>query len=157
MLNLTDLVQVREFRKEDINFILDSSIQCLSKYTESIVKGMARQESINHLEKIVLHILNRKNVNTFICTLSEDPNYIVGYIVGDPSINHIYLQYTKYSYRKLGIQRNFLLPLCLEGSSEKVTVNFPTKEMIKLQKLDRISIINKLIEQLIESDAHISI
>ncbi len=150
MLNLTDLVQVREFRKEDINFILDSSIQCLSKYTESIVKGMTRHESINHLEKIVLHILNRRDVNTFICTLSEDPNYIVGYVVGNPSINHIYLQYTKYSYRKLGIQQNFLLPLCLEGKLDRITVNFPTKEMLKLQKVDKVSIVNKLIEQLIE-------
>lgn len=150
MLNLIDLVQIREFRKEDINFILDSSIQCLSKYTESIVKGMSRQEAINHLEKIVLHILNRKNVNIFICTLSEDPNYIVGYIVGDSLVNHIYLQYTKYSYRKLGIQQNFLLPLCLEGHNRLITVNFPTKEMLKLQKLSKVSIINKLIEQLIE-------
>ncbi len=150
MLNLIDLIQIREFRKEDINFILDSSIQCLSKYTESIVKGMTRQESINHLEKIVLYILNRRNVNTFICTLSEDPNYIVGYIVGDPSINHIYLQYTKYSYRKLGIQRNFLIPLCLENPLEDITVNFPTKEMLKLQKVNKVIIINRLIEQLIE-------
>lgn len=146
-MSISDLISVREFRPKDLNFILDSSLQCLSKYQESIFKGWRKRDIYQHIEKLVLFVMNDINYSTFICCLKEDSEYIIGYVIGNPTTNHIFLQYTKYSYRKLGLQKNFLLPLVVDFN-EPISANFPTKEMLKLEKSDRITIVNKMIEQL---------
>jgi hypothetical protein len=74
----------------------------------------------------------------------------VGYIVADTKDNHIFLQYTKYSYRKLGIQKNLLLPLVVDPSLP-ITVNWPTKEMLKLAANNTVTIQNKFVETLIDT------
>jgi len=149
MLDLTKIISIREFKHSDINFILDSSIQCLSRYKESIVKGLTNQDAFKHLEVVILDILNSPSSNIFICVLNDDPDHIIGYIVGNPASSHIYLQYTKFNYRTFGIQKNFLIPLCLGEESQGITVNFPTKEMLKLAAKGKVRIINKHYEDLI--------
>lgn len=148
-MTITDLVNIRELTKSDLNFILDSSLQCLSKYTESIVKGQEKETAYKYLERIVLFALNHMNYSIFVACHKEDSDNIIGYIVADTHINHIFLQYTKYSYRKLGIQKTLLLPLVTDPEVP-ITVNWPTKEMLKLSILQKVQIQNKFIEKLIE-------
>lgn len=148
-MSIIDLVNIRELTKDDINFILDSSITSLSKYTESIVKGQTRKDAIEYLETTILYALHKCNYSTFIACDAEDSNKIISYIVADIENNHIFLQYTKYNYRKLGIQQTMLLPLVIEDS-KLVTVQWPTKEMLKLQKQDKIQIVKKFELDMIE-------
>ena len=149
MTTIDNLISIREIQKEDINFILSSTLLCLTKYTESIVKGMNRSDAYNYLEKIILCALTRIDSSIFIACHKEDSNNIIAYIIADPHSNHIYFQYTKYSYRKLGIQRNLLLPLVTDPSLP-ISVNWPTKEMLKLAASSRVNIRNKFVDTLIE-------
>jgi hypothetical protein len=150
MTTIDQFVSIRELAREDLNFILDSALQCLTKYTESIVKGQAKQTAYRYIEYMVLHALNKNpNYSVFIACHKEDSNNIIGYIVADTQDNHIFLQYTKYSYRKLGIQKNLLLPL-VSDPDKTITVNWPTKEMLKLASVGRVEIQNKFVEQLIK-------
>lgn len=149
-MNITDLVTIRTLNNSDVHFILDSSIQCLAKYTESLFKGMNRTNIYKHLEMIVLYALNRIDTySVFLACHKDDTNQIIGYIVADTHSNHILLQYTKYSYRKLGIQLNLLMPLVVDPT-DTITVNWPTKEMLKLAKTNRVEIANKFVDSLIQ-------
>ena len=150
MTTIDNLVSIRELTKEDINFVLHSSLACLSKYTESIIKGQNRVIGYQYLEKIVLYGLNRMDYSIFIACRKDDSNEIIGYIVADTESNHIFLQYTKYTYRKLGIQKNLLLPLVTDPSLP-ISVNWPTKEMLKLAAQDKVVIANKFVEELIDN------
>lgn len=149
-MNIIDLVTIRTMNQSDIHFLLDSSIQSLSKYTESIFKGYTRENIHSHLEFIVLYALKRVDLySVFLCVHKDSPEDIIGYIVADTTSNHILFQYTKYSYRKLGIQKNLLMPLVVD-EKEFVTVNWPTKQMLLLAKQNKIQIVNKFVETLIK-------
>jgi hypothetical protein len=132
----------------DVHFILDSVLQSLSKYTESTFKGMNRTNIYEHLEMITLYALNRIDTySVFVACHKDDSAIILAYIVADTNDNHILYQYTKYSYRKLGIQKHLLMPLVVD-MTQKITVNFPTKEMLKLG--EKIEIRNLFTEKLIK-------
>jgi hypothetical protein len=147
--DITDHVTIREAYQKDLNFILDSSITCLAQYKESIVAGMNRLSAHNHLEIIIKYLLSGIDTSIFICTHKEDTDSIIGYIVADAKTNHIYLQYTKYAFRKLGIQKNLLMPLVVDFD-KPITVQWPTKEMLKLYKLGRTCVNNQCLELLIQ-------
>ncbi len=105
-----------------------------------------------HIELLALYALNRIDTySVFIACHRNNPDRIIAYIVADPVDNHILFQYTKYDYRKMGIQKNLLLPLVVDDE-KPITVNWPTKEMLKLVKANKASIINKLLEKLINED-----
>lgn len=148
-MSIIDLVNVRELAKEDLNFILSSFIQSLSKYKESIVKGQSKDSIVSYLEKMILFVLTAEGYSTFIACHVEDSNNIIGYIIANPENNHIFFSYTKYSYRKLGIQKNLLLPLVIDPE-RVVSVEWPTKEMLKLVSQNTITICHKFVIDLIE-------
>lgn len=150
MTTIDNFVSIREINKDDINFLIHSSLLCLTKYKESITKGQNHTESYQTLEKIILCGLTNMGYSIFIACQKEDSNNIVGYLVADTSENHVFLQYTKYAYRKLGIQKNLLLPLAIDPS-QPITVNWPTKEMLKLAAVGAVSIHNKFTEKLIQT------
>lgn len=149
MTDLTKLITIRELRKEDLNFILDSSIKCLSKYSESLFKGWDIKDSCHYIETIVLSILTNPNYSVFIASEAENTDNIAAYIAADVKSNHIVLQFTKYLFRGMGIQKHFLLPLVTDPS-EGISVNWQTKEMLNLKKQNKISISNKFLLSLIE-------
>lgn len=146
--SIEDLISIRTPGPNDVNFMLDSFIACLSAYTESIVSGMNKQDARQLLEKMALVALNRIDYSVFIASHKDDSDDIIAFIVGCPKQNHVFFQYTKYAYRKLGIQRHFLLPMVVD-TAESITVNWPTKEMLKLVRAQRVSIVNKFVEDLL--------
>lgn len=146
--SLIDLVNIREMRLQDLNFILDSSVKCLSKYHESMFKGWDHKTTCQYLEQVVLHILSSSQYSTFIACHRDNEDQILAYIVADSSSNHVLLQFTKYVYRKLGIQKEFLLPLVTDASLP-LTCNYQTREMLKLARVGKTSIIDKLTLDLI--------
>lgn len=149
-MQLNDYLSIRTLNSKDIHFLLDSSISCLSKYTESIFKGQQHSDIFRSLELILLYVLNKVDTySVFLACMAEDSDQIVGYIVADTTTNHILFQYTKYTYRRLGIQKNLLMPLVIDESLP-ITVNWPTKEMLKLVKANKITITNKLVDKLIK-------
>ena len=151
--DITDLISIRALQKSDVHFILDSIMQSLSKYTESIFKGVNRTNIYHHLETIALYALNRIDTySVFLACHKDDTDIILGYIVADPKDNHVLFQYTKYSYRKLGIQKYLLMPLVLD-TALPITVNWPTKEMLKLAAVNKVEIMNKFTERLVEEAA----
>lgn len=137
--SLIDLVSVRELEVGDVNFILDSSIQCLRRYTESVSMGMGLVESVQYLETTILYALQRMGYSIFIACEAEESNNIVGYIVADTTKNHIYLQYTKYAFRGMGIQKDILLPLVVDPT-KPLTYNWPTKAVLKLVKQQKAKV-----------------
>lgn len=150
MTDITDLISIRSIQNSDVHFILDSTMQCLAKYTESIFKGYSHSNIYSHLEMLTLFALNCPKIySTFVACHKDDSDRILAYIVADPSDNHILFQYTKYSYRKLGIQKHMLMPLVTD-SDKKLTVNWPTKEMLKLEKRQLVEIRNLFTEKLIK-------
>lgn len=149
MTTIDNLVSIRELTKEDLPFVLNSSILSLCQYKESIVKGYTKQQAYSYIEKLVMFGLTKMGYSIFIASRKDDSNDIVGYIVADSDNNHIFLQYTKNLYRKLGIQKHLLLPLVIDPD-RTITVNWPTKEMLKLVLLERVQVQNKLVESLIE-------
>ena len=148
-MSIQDSISIRQLQASDLNFILSSSLQCLTQYTDSLFKGWDRKELYSHLEKAILYALNHCNYSIFIACDAKDSEHIIGYLVGDPTTNHIFLQYTKYAYRKLGIQKLLLLPLIID-SDYPSSVNWGTKEMQKLHKLRRISVKDLFTEQLMQ-------
>lgn len=148
-MSIIDLVNVRELAKEDLNFIISSFIQSLSKYTESIVKGQTKEAIVSYLEKMILLSLTEMGYSTFIACHKEDSDNIIGYIIADPETNHIFFNYTKYNYRKLGIQEHLLFPLVIDPA-QAITCNWPTKEVLKKLPQNTITICNKFVEKLIE-------
>lgn len=148
--SITEFISIRPLEKSDVHFVLDSIMNCLAKYTESTFKGYTKHNIYNHLEMTAIYALNRVDTySVFVACDKSDSHTILGYIVADTKTNHILFQYTKYSYRKLGIQKLLLMPLVVDESLP-ITVNWPTKEMLKLAKEDKVSIVNKFTEKLIE-------
>jgi hypothetical protein len=127
---IEDLVTIRELRSQDVNFIVDSFISCLNKYTKTITKGLAPEYSNKYLEKIILHALQKENYSTFVCVNKDNDDEIYGYIIGDSSTNHIFFNYTKYIFRPFNLQSTFLMPLII-GRDQPFTTNWPTKEALK--------------------------
>jgi len=144
---LTDYVNIRTVKPEDAKFIIESSITCLSKYTESLFKGWEYQQIRTYLTNIILYALANFEYSIFIACDKDDENKIYSYIVANTKTNHIFLQYSKYYFRKLGIQKTLLLPLVV-NLDEPITVNWQTKEMLKLQEKGKVKIYNSFPEEL---------
>lgn len=142
MNSLIDLINIRELKPQDLNFIIDSSVKSLSKYNKTMFKGWNHKDVCNYLEKCFLHALSSSNYSTFIACEKNNSDAILGYIIADTESNHVFYQYTKYTRRGFGIQKHFLLPLVID-TSEPVSVNWPTKEAINMMKANKVSIVNK--------------
>lgn len=147
---IQDMVSIRQLELNDLPFVLDSAVACLTKYTESFVKGYTPEYSQYLIRKIIKSALNNPDYSSFVCSHKDNSESILAYIIANPHTNHIFFQYTKYAYRKLGLQQHMLLPLLVDFGM-KVTVQWPTKEMLKLQKIGRIYVENQLLEQLMYS------
>ena len=152
-MSLHELVTIRQLELADLNFILSSSVKCLSQYDSTLFKGWDKQTLCKHLEKIILFGLSKCGYSIFIACDAKDSNHIISYLVGNPQTNHIFLQYTKYTYRKLGIQKNLLLPLIIDPA-KLCTVEWGTKEMIKLHKANKIDVKHEFVEKLAHALAH---
>ncbi|MFN6269301.1 MAG: hypothetical protein ACK40T_02790 [Akkermansiaceae bacterium] len=148
---LQDSVNIREVTSEDLNFILSSSVSCLSQYTESIFKGWDRKDIYEFLNKFIISSLHQLDFSIFIASHKDDSNQIIGYIVANPETNYVYLQYTKFVFRNLGVQKQLLMPLVID-TSKPITVAWPTKEMLKLKKDDKVKIYNQTILDLITKE-----
>jgi hypothetical protein len=148
---LQDSVNIREVTSEDLNFILSSSVSCLSQYTESIFKGWDRKDIYEFLNKFIISSLHQLDFSIFIASHKDDSNQIIGYIVANPETNYVYLQYTKFVFRNLGVQKQLLMPLVID-TSRPITVAWPTKEMLKLKKDDKVKIYNQTILDLITKE-----
>lgn len=155
--SLADNILLRALRKEDIKFILYSSIKCLSRYIDTLFQGYSYEELKSHLELLFLYALKSyEKYNVFILCDQNDENEIFAYIVADREANHIVMQYTKYLFRssptvKLHFQKNYLLPIAID-MMKPITVNWGTKEMVKLVGEGKVSVKNLLLEDLIRSE-----
>ncbi len=141
-MNLIDLINIRALKPQDLNFVIDSSVKSLSKYNKTIFKGWKHTDVCSYLEKVFLHALSTSNYSTFIACQNGDEDAILAYIIADTHSNHIFFQYTKYAYRKLGIQKLFLLPLVID-TNETITIQWAMKDAINMSKANKVSIINK--------------
>jgi hypothetical protein len=148
---LQDSVNIREVTSEDLNFILSSSVSCLSQYTESIFKGWDRKDIYEFLNKFIISSLHQLDFSIFIASHKDDSNQIIGYIVANPETNYIYLQYTKFVFRNLGVQKTLLMPLVID-TTKPITVAWPTKEMLKLKKDNKVRIYNQTTLDLITKE-----
>jgi hypothetical protein len=150
-MELNQVVNIREVTQDDLVFILSSSISCLSKYTESFFKGWNHQDIYTYLNHLIIQSLHKLNYSIFIACLNTDSNHIVGYIIADTEKNYIFLQYTKYSYRGLGVQKYLLMPLVIDNTKEIKTA-WATKEMLKLKARNKVTVTNQSIVDLITKE-----
>ena len=150
-MGLRDEINIREVSKEDLTFILSSSISCLSKYTESVFKGWEQKDIYAYLNYLIVQALHKLDYSIFIASLNSDSNHIVGYIIADVQSNYIFLQYTKFSYRKLGVQKELLMPIVVD-QSKPIIVAWPTKEMLRDKAKGKVTIANKTIIDLVTKE-----
>jgi len=143
--SIVDLVSVRQVQQEDLQFILDSFTTCLIRYKESITLGQNQSYAHKLYEKMILNVLKNPNYSIFVACHKNDTNNIISYLIANPSQNHIFFGYTKYSYRLLGVQKNLLIPFLI-NEKEKVTIQFPTKFGLNLVKGGKCEIENKFLE-----------
>ena len=148
-MSIIDLVNVRQLESTDINFILSSSIKCLQAYSKKLYPAHDVRPLYEHLEKVILSAMHHPSYSILIACNKDDSEQIIGYLMTNPQTNHIYLQYTKYAYRKLGVQSHILMPLLL-NEGRPITVEWATKEMIRLKNENRLTVNSQYIEQLIE-------
>lgn len=146
---LLDIVSVREFKSQDVNFILDSFITCLSRYTESIVAGMPSPYIREHLEQQILYILNKSDTSVLVLSHKDNSEDILAYIIACPSQQHIYFSYTKYIYRELGLQKNLLMPLVVDMENV-YTFQYPTKWALRWTRKGYCSVNSYLVDRLIK-------
>lgn len=148
-MSIIDLVNVRQLQSSDLNFILSSSIKCIQSYSKKLYPAHGVRELYEHLEKVILSALHHSDYSILIACNKDDSDQIIGYLMTSLKSNHIYLQYTKYAYRKLGLQKYVLLPLLIDESKPS-TVEWATKEMIRLVNKQAITVKHQYIEQLIK-------
>lgn len=148
--SIIDLVNVRELHASDLNFILSSSIKCIQSYQSKLYPGHGIRDLYVHLEKIILAAIKHPTTSIMIACDRNDSDHIIGYIMTNIKCNHIYLQYTKYAYRKLGVQKYVLMPLLID-ELQPISCEWATKEMVKLVKLGKIKINGEFMESLIDS------
>lgn len=142
---------VRELSKEDLPFITSSFIQSLSKYKESIFKGWEHENITSYLEYLIFWALNNPNYSILIACNPQDSDHILAYLITNPKTNEIFYQYTKHSLRGCGIQKLMLMPLLLK-MDEPIISNWPTKQMLKLAKQNRIVIMQKFILDILKGN-----
>lgn len=130
-MEIFNIVNVRMVEKEDINFLFNSFIRCLTGYQKELFLGWKHKDLTDYLEYLLIWVLNQSDYSVFIASLKEDSSHIIGYIIANSSTNEIFFQYTKYGYRKLGVQKLLLMPLCIKDD-EMVTINWATKEMLRV-------------------------
>jgi hypothetical protein len=147
---IIDQVNVRDLEKDDINFLFNSFINCLSKYKESFFNGWEHKDITEYLEYLFIWALNHGQYSVFIACNKSDSTQIIAYIISNPSTNEIFFQYTKYDYRKLGIQKYILIPLALDNTKE-IICNWATKEMKKLSKQSKVTIKPQFIYNLMKA------
>ena len=150
-MQIFDHVNVREVEKDDINFIFNSFVNCLSKYHESFFKGWEHKDVLKYLEFLIVWCLNNDKYSVFVACNKDDSTQILSYIIVNSKGNEIFFQYTKYGYRKLGIQKHLLMPLCL-NLDEQIVTNWATKEMIKLAKANRITIKHQFVLNMLQGE-----
>lgn len=144
-MTLTDSINIRLLQQSDINFILSSSIKCLLIHKDSLFKGWNQDNLSFFLEKSILKILNKPDISVFIACDRENEDHIFAYIVADPKLNHIYLQYSKYAYRNLGIQKHLLIPLVI-NQTEPITIQYATHKVLPYIRSDRLFVYDHLME-----------
>ncbi len=109
---------------------------------------MNNEDIYAYLNTFIVNALHKLDYSILIACHKDDSNHIIGYIVADTKTNYIFLQYTKFNYRKLGVQTHLLMPLVVDKTQPLVTA-WPTKEMLKLKNQNKITIANKTILELI--------
>jgi hypothetical protein len=140
---------IREFQRTDVPFVLDSAITCLSKYRESLFKGWELPDIKTYLESLIILSLNHHNYTIFVAVNKHEENQILAYIAADSDTNHIFLQYTKYIARNLGIQKNVLMPLVIDPTKQ-ITVSWQTKQMLKLKDQGKVKIVNNFPQDIVK-------
>ena len=152
---LLNLVSIRELKFDDLKFILGTFIANLSCYTESIAKGYTKEYSKEHFERQILLALTGipevLEYSVFICCQKDDSDDIVSYLIGCPKTNHVFFSYTKYAFRKLGIQKLLLLPLIIDFD-KPITVNYPTKDTLRMVKEGKVEIKNLFLDTLLHKE-----
>ena len=148
-MEIINLVTVRELQASDLNFILSSSIKSIQSHASKLYPATPVRELYEHLEKIILCAFAMPNYSILIACHKDDSDHIIGYLMVDQSKNHVFLQYTKYAFRKLGVQKHVLLPLLVSIESP-ITYEFATKEAVKLSKKLPVIVKSLFTEQLLE-------
>lgn len=148
-MGLFEYVSIRTVTVNDVNFILSSSYHSLLSVRTSLFKCWREKNISDYVEKLIIAAINNLNYSVLIACHKDDSNRILGYIVADPNKNHILLQYTKFDFRGLGLQK-MLMPLLIKFD-ETITVQFCTCEMRRLANMGKIEIKNVFQESLIEA------
>lgn len=148
-MGLFELVNIRQVKVEDVNFILSSSYRSLLSVRTSIFKCWREKNIGDYLEKMIIASINNLDYSILIACHKDDTDHILGYIVADTNKNHILLQYTKFNFRGLGLQA-MLMPLVID-KEKTITVQFCSSEMKKLANAGKIEIKNVFQESLIEA------
>lgn len=147
VLSIVDCISIRSVDVSDVNFIMSSATHCLSRYRKTMFRGWDMHNLNAYIGRIILCAINNLDYSILIACHKDDDNHILGYIVADSKSNHVLLQYTKFSFRDMGIQQ-LMIPLIL-NLSQTISIQFCTADMKALVTKKIVILKDGLVESLI--------
>jgi hypothetical protein len=113
-LALIDVVTVRAVEPDDITFILSTINHWASRRTSDLWRGWAEDEIYHHMHTLLLWALGQGGYQALIACHRDNSSTILGFLIAHFESNHIFCQYTKFDFRRLGIQKYLLMPTLVD-------------------------------------------
>lgn len=154
--DIQDYISIRTVENDDdIKFIKSTIHTCIHNNRHYMYRATLHEDTKAHIDKSMAIALKgipgKMNNSIFLACSSEESSTIYAFIIADPILNHIYFNYTKYAFRELGIQKNFLLPLVIDPT-RRVTNNYATDKSCKYAKQYQVQVIDKVVEFCLERE-----
>lgn len=108
MSKFTGLYDIRDFKKEDANFILATFLRGIY-YGDSWFSQIPKQVFMDNYKKVAEILVNDRERTTIkVACLQDDPDVIIGYSILSADYSTIHFVYVKNVWRKQGIGRSLL-------------------------------------------------
>ena len=99
------MVKIRKAKSEDINFVYSTWLRCY-KHDSPITKYTKRDLFFGEHQKLLDHILTKKETTVVVAVDENDEDLIFGFLAYEPKIIHFC--YVKEPFRKMGIARQLI-------------------------------------------------
>lgn len=118
-MNKADLMEVREFRPSDLNFVMSTWLKGL-RYGNDTFGLIDSKVYFDAYHKIIEALINLPETMIVVACLKEDSEVILGYSVVNPTKNLVHFTFVKSAWRGIGIAKNLV-------SSDTTTATHVTK------------------------------
>jgi hypothetical protein len=131
----TPLVTVRRPVPTDVEFMLKT---WLREYRRAMPRAFPDRLYYNEFQKIILALTRKSNARV-VCT-TNDPNFIVGFLVGDVYPEYetavVHFAYMRPPFRRYGFARQALLDMAYQDGYEIIATHWtPYMDRFRIKQL----------------------